>query len=63
MKRHVELALCHLAQHEVNAADMVAENALAELVRISTDSLREDVRELAAKVISESPTFQQHLET
>ncbi|KAI5556384.1 hypothetical protein BDE02_18G031300 [Populus trichocarpa] len=42
IRRHIELALCHLAQHEVNAKDMISGGALWELVRISRDCSRED---------------------
>ncbi|KAL3598972.1 hypothetical protein D5086_006890 [Populus alba] len=31
IRRHIELALCHLAQHEVNAKDMISGGALWEL--------------------------------
>ncbi|KAG0501809.1 hypothetical protein HPP92_001881 [Vanilla planifolia] len=31
---YIELALCHLAQHEVNAKDMICEGALWELVHL-----------------------------
>ncbi|CAL0324555.1 unnamed protein product [Lupinus luteus] len=53
IKRHMELALCHLAQHEnlniteLNAKDMIRGGALRELVRISRDCTREDIRNLA----------------
>lgn len=57
-KRHIELALCHLAQNEGNARDFVLSGALDELVRISTESSREDIRNLAKKILKLSPTFQ-----
>ncbi|KAK3001477.1 hypothetical protein RJ639_021873 [Escallonia herrerae] len=73
IRRHIELALCHLAQHgtltsilnikpklsmlvlllancflvEVNAKDMIIGGALRELVRISRDCSREDIKILA----------------
>ncbi|XP_038970712.1 kinesin-like protein KIN-UB isoform X2 [Phoenix dactylifera] len=61
IRRHIELALCHLAQHEVNAKDMISEGALWELVRISRDCSREDIRTLAHRILTSSPTFQSEL--
>ncbi|XP_047333625.1 kinesin-like protein KIN-UB [Impatiens glandulifera] len=61
IRRHTELALCHLAQHEVNAKDMIRGGALWELVRISRDCSREDVRTLAYRTLNSSPTFQSEL--
>lgn len=61
IRRHIELALCHLAQHEVNAKDMISARALWELVRISRDCLRDDIRNLAYKTLTSSPTFQAEL--
>ncbi|XP_060218809.1 kinesin-like protein KIN-UB [Lycium barbarum] len=58
IRRHVELALCHLAQHEVNAKDMISGGALWELIRISRDCSREDIRSLARRTLTSSPTFQ-----
>ncbi|KAG8391689.1 hypothetical protein BUALT_Bualt01G0213400 [Buddleja alternifolia] len=58
IRRHVELALCHLAQHEVNAKDMISGGALWELVRISRDCSREDIRTLARRTLTSSSTFQ-----
>lgn len=57
IKRHIELALCHLAQHEVNTRDMITGGALWELVRISRDCSREDIRNLAHRTLTSSPTF------
>ncbi|XP_075522870.1 kinesin-like protein KIN-UA isoform X3 [Primulina tabacum] len=57
IRRHVELALCHLAQHEVNAKEMITGGALWELVRISRDCSREDIRTLALKTLKSSPSF------
>ncbi|MCO5597819.1 hypothetical protein L7F22_051903 [Adiantum nelumboides] len=61
VRRHIELALCHLAQHEVNTADLISAGALWELVRISKECSREDIRVLARKTITASPTFQAEL--
>lgn len=61
IRRHIELALCHLAQHEVNAKDMVSGGALWELVRISRDCSREDIKVLAHRTLTSSPTFQGEL--
>ncbi|KAJ4845553.1 hypothetical protein Tsubulata_021534 [Turnera subulata] len=57
IRRHIELALCHLAQHEANAKDMIGGGALWELVRISRDCSREDIRSLARRTLNSSPTF------
>lgn len=46
---------------EVNAKDMVHGGALWELVRISRDCSREDIRILAHRTLSSSPTFQGEL--
>ncbi|KAF7844749.1 kinesin-like protein KIN-UB [Senna tora] len=61
IRRHIELALCHLAQHEVNAKDMISGGALWELVRISRDCSREDIRNLARRTLNSSPTFKSEL--
>ncbi|XP_054780246.1 kinesin-like protein KIN-UB [Prosopis cineraria] len=61
IRRHVELAICHLAQHEVNAKDMISGGALWELVRISRDCSREDIRNLARRTLNNSPTFKSEL--
>ncbi|GER57488.1 armadillo repeat kinesin 2 [Striga asiatica] len=61
IRRHVELALCHLAQHEVNAKDMINGGALWELVRISRDCSREDIRALARRTLNSSSTFQSEM--
>ncbi|XP_038682774.1 kinesin-like protein KIN-UB [Tripterygium wilfordii] len=61
IRRHIELALCHLAQHEINAKDMITGGALWELVRISRDCTREDIRSLAQRTLNSSPTFRAEL--
>lgn len=61
IRRHIELALCHLAQHEVNAKDLVLGGALWELVRISRECSREDIRNLAQRTLNASGTFQVEL--
>lgn len=90
IRRHIELALCHLAQHgilpiippfvasahtqnticlcfnlfffaEVNSKDIINESALWELVRISRDCSREDIRKLAYRTLTSSPTLQAEL--
>ncbi|XP_061996612.1 kinesin-like protein KIN-UC isoform X1 [Rosa rugosa] len=57
-KRHIELALCHLAQNEDNANDFISSGGLKELVRISNESSREDIRNLAKKTLRLSSKFQ-----
>lgn len=42
---------------EVNAKDMISGGALWELVRISRDCSREDIRSLARRTLTSSPTF------
>ncbi|KAM3321945.1 kinesin-like protein KIN-UB isoform X2 [Capsicum chacoense] len=61
IRRHIELALCHLAQHEINAKDMIKVGALWELVRISRDCSRDDIRTLAYRTLTSSPSFQAEL--
>ncbi|KAG6512086.1 hypothetical protein ZIOFF_030180 [Zingiber officinale] len=61
IRRHIELALCHLAQHEINVKDMITEGALWELVRISRNCSREDIRLLAHRTLMSSPIFQSEL--
>ncbi|KAL2539788.1 Armadillo/beta-catenin repeat family protein/kinesin motor family protein [Abeliophyllum distichum] len=57
-RRHIELAICHLAQNEDNAKDFVSGGGLKELVEISNGSARDDIRSLAKKTIRLSPSFQ-----
>lgn len=57
-RRHVELALCHLAQNEDNAKDFTSSGALQELQRISMESSREDIRNLAKKMLKSNTMFQ-----
>lgn len=61
IRRHVELALCHLAQNESNAKDLVAGGAFSELFRISKECSREDIRGLADRTICCSPALQGEL--
>ncbi|XWS77181.1 hypothetical protein CRYUN_Cryun01aG0239500 [Craigia yunnanensis] len=57
IRRHIELALCHLAQHEVNAKNMISGGALWELVQISRDCSREDIKSLARRTLNSSPVL------
>ncbi|KAL4291028.1 hypothetical protein GQ457_14G022560 [Hibiscus cannabinus] len=57
-RRHVELALCHLAQNEDNAKDFLSSGGLQELRRISMESSREDIRDLAKKMLKSNTVFQ-----
>ncbi|KAL2337441.1 hypothetical protein Fmac_011887 [Flemingia macrophylla] len=61
IRRHAELALCHMAQHEVNAKDMISGGALWELVRISRDCTREDIRNLARRTLNTILPFKSEL--
>ncbi|MCO5580435.1 hypothetical protein L7F22_034301 [Adiantum nelumboides] len=56
--RHIEMALCHLAQNESNTEDLVCGGAFPELVRISRECMKEDVRNLAYRVMCASPVLQ-----
>ncbi|XWS75191.1 hypothetical protein CRYUN_Cryun01aG0064100 [Craigia yunnanensis] len=57
-RRHIELALCHLAQNEDNAKDFTSSGGLQELQRISMESSREDIRNLAKKMLKSNTVFQ-----
>ncbi|KAH1256245.1 Kinesin-like protein KIN-UB [Glycine max] len=57
IRRHIELALFHMAQQEVNAKDMISGGALWELVRISRDCMREDIRNLGRRTLTSIPPF------
>ncbi|MBA0559941.1 hypothetical protein Gotri_027690 [Gossypium trilobum] len=61
IRRHIELALCHLAQHEANAKDMINGGALWELVRITRDCSREDIRSLARRTLNSSLLFRSEM--
>nr|GME16262.1 kinesin-like protein KIN-UC isoform X1 [Ipomoea batatas] len=61
-RHHIELALCHLAQNDDNAKDFISSGALQELVRISNESVREDIRNLAKKTLKLNPTFQSQIQ-
>ncbi|KAK8999320.1 hypothetical protein V6N11_070494 [Hibiscus sabdariffa] len=89
-RRHVELALCHLAQNgkqnsriensihgnistwvlikfnlstlaEDNANDFISSGGLRELQRISMESSREDIRDLAKKMLKSNTVFQSEM--
>ncbi|KAF6159097.1 hypothetical protein GIB67_032714, partial [Kingdonia uniflora] len=58
-RRHIELAICHLAQNDDNAQDFISTGAAKELSRISSlESSREDIRNLAKKTLAWNPNFQ-----
>ncbi|GLT88836.1 hypothetical protein SLE2022_068450 [Rubroshorea leprosula] len=57
-RRYVELTLCHLAQNEDNARDFISSGGVLQLVRISNESSREDIRNLAKKTLQLNPNFQ-----
>ncbi|XP_043703960.1 kinesin-like protein KIN-UA [Telopea speciosissima] len=61
-RRHIELALCHLAQNEDNAQDFISSRALKEFIRVSNESSSEVIRNLAKKTLKLSPTFQAKLQ-
>ncbi|XP_051130815.1 kinesin-like protein KIN-UC isoform X2 [Andrographis paniculata] len=60
-RRHIELAICHLAQNEENAPDFISSGGHKELIEISGESTREDIRNLAKKTLRLSPLFQREL--
>ncbi|CAO2828538.1 unnamed protein product [Amaranthus hypochondriacus] len=62
-RRHMELALCHLAQNEDNSQDFISTNGLREVVRISSESAREDIRSLAKKTLKYNRMFQAQVPT
>ncbi|OVA18001.1 Armadillo [Macleaya cordata] len=62
-RRHIELALCHLAQNDDNAPAFVTSGAVKELVRVSSESTREDIRTLAKKTLKLNPVFQAEIQT
>ncbi|KAK4774570.1 hypothetical protein SAY86_009505 [Trapa natans] len=55
IRRHIELAICHLAQNQDNAQDFISSGAAKELRRICHDSSREDIRNLAKKTLKFFP--------
>ncbi|XWS29954.1 hypothetical protein CRYUN_Cryun24cG0075400 [Craigia yunnanensis] len=57
-RHHIELALFHLAQNEDNAKDFTSSGGLQELQRISMESSREDIRNLAKKMLKSNTMFQ-----
>ncbi|KAL4621528.1 hypothetical protein ACB092_06G234800 [Castanea dentata] len=57
-RRHVELALCHLAQNKDNAKDIISSGGVKVLIRISVESSREDIRNLAEKMLRLNPSLQ-----
>ncbi|KAK8471392.1 hypothetical protein PHAVU_003G216300 [Phaseolus vulgaris] len=58
VRHDIEIALCHLAKHEANARDMISGGAMGELVRVSRDCSREDIRILARETLISNPAFQ-----
>ncbi|XP_057979199.1 kinesin-like protein KIN-UC isoform X2 [Malania oleifera] len=56
-RRHIELALCHLAQNEDNAKDFISCGGVQGLARISVESTREDIRNLANKTLKLNSKF------
>ncbi|KAK9750241.1 hypothetical protein RND81_02G181700 [Saponaria officinalis] len=65
-RRHIELALCHLAQNgfivaEDNTQDFISTGGLREVMRISSESAREDIRNLAKKTLKLNPIFHAQL--
>ncbi|XP_076919903.1 kinesin-like protein KIN-UC [Bidens hawaiensis] len=56
-RRHIELALCHLAQNEENTKDFMTSGGVNQLSKISVDSSREDIRDLAKKILRLNKSF------
>ncbi|KAD2804795.1 hypothetical protein E3N88_38172 [Mikania micrantha] len=61
-RRHIELALCHLAQNEDNAKDLMTSGGVEQLSRISVESSREDIRDLAKKILRLNRSFKAMLQ-
>ncbi|KAG2729795.1 hypothetical protein I3760_01G266200 [Carya illinoinensis] len=57
-RRHIELALCHLAQNEDNANDFISGGGVKVLFGISEESSREDIRNLAKKSLRLNSSLQ-----
>ncbi|KAF5467065.1 hypothetical protein F2P56_016929 [Juglans regia] len=57
-RRHIELALCHLAQNEDNAKDFISGGGVKVLFGISESSSREDIRNLAKKSLRLNSSLQ-----
>ncbi|XP_020522022.1 kinesin-like protein KIN-UA isoform X3 [Amborella trichopoda] len=62
VRRHMELALCHLAQHEANTRDLISSGGLKELIRLSHESTRDDIRNLAKRILTISPAFRSEIQ-
>ncbi|XP_058204584.1 kinesin-like protein KIN-UC isoform X11 [Rhododendron vialii] len=62
-RRNIELALCHLGQNEDNARDFISSGGVKALTRISVESSREDIRNLAKMTLKLSPTFKAEMNT
>ncbi|XP_076911363.1 kinesin-like protein KIN-UC [Bidens hawaiensis] len=56
-RRHIELALCHLAQNEENTKDFMTSGGVNQLSKISVESSREDIRDLAKKILRLNKSF------
>nr|GEX17006.1 armadillo repeat-containing kinesin-like protein 1 [Tanacetum cinerariifolium] len=56
-RRHIELALCHLAQNEDNTRDFVTSGGVKQLAKISVESSRDDIRDLAKKILRLNRSF------
>ncbi|GKA57109.1 kinesin-like protein KIN-UC [Tanacetum coccineum] len=55
-QRHIELALCHLAQNEDNTRDFVT-SGVKQLAKISVESSRDDIRKLEKKILGLNRSF------
>ncbi|KAE7997005.1 hypothetical protein FH972_001680 [Carpinus fangiana] len=56
-RRHIELSLCHLAQNEDNAKYFISGGGVKVLIQISEESSREDIRNLAKKMLRLNPSL------
>ncbi|KAJ3682477.1 hypothetical protein LUZ60_015050 [Juncus effusus] len=61
IRRHIELAFCHLAQNEDNTRDIITSGGIKELVRISQESSKDDIKNLAKKALKSNPAFQKEI--
>ncbi|GJZ90985.1 kinesin-like protein KIN-UC [Tanacetum coccineum] len=50
-RRHIELALCHLEKNEDNTRDFVTSGGVKQFAKISVESSRDDILDLAKKIL------------
>ncbi|CAH8385935.1 unnamed protein product [Eruca vesicaria subsp. sativa] len=55
IQNNIDLALCRLAQNEENDNDFISTGSMAEIVRISVESSRDDLRSITRLILESSP--------